>query len=175
MSWLFQNESEPVVAIIDENENQLFTTVGLMSLQINPSKSFSEHTLENGQVVTDNVINNRTMISVQLILDPSDYTDVYNDIRSVYESSTPISIISRVDIYTSMYIQSMPHEETPDKSNTVTIILDLIEQQIVETTTETLSASDVASPSDTSTAQSGQKATTESKTTLLDSIFGKFL
>lgn len=172
MSWFFQNESEPVVAIIDKNENQLFTTVGLMSIQVNPSTKFSEHTLENGRVVTDNAIKNQTLISLTLTLDPNDYTDVYKDIMAIYEARETITIVSRVDIYPSMYIESPPHEESPSKSNTIDIILNLREQQIVETNTETLSTKDVASPSDASTVQSGQKITTQKNISTLKSLFG---
>lgn len=170
MSWFFNNETERKAAIYDNKGNQLFETVGLISIQINPTKSYSEQKLENGKVVTENVINNRTIININIILDANDYLDVYKEIKAAYDADTEFSIQTRVDTYDSFYIDSMPHEESGDIANTIAINLSFIEQQIADTNTEALSTSDVAEPSDASTTESGQKSTTEPTPTVLDSV-----
>jgi len=166
MTWFFGNESEPVTAFLDSDGNQILETVGIISAQVNPTKTFSNHKLENGQVVSDNVINNQKIINIGLILNPDDYLDVYKEIVALYEANTSFTIQTRVDTYDNMYIDGMPHDEDSTIANTIAINLNFIEQQISASTTGTLSVSDVAAPSDSSTSQAGQKsAATSTKTT----------
>lgn len=174
MTWFWGNDSEPVIAVLDEEGEQLFETVSLMAVQVNPSKTFSNHTLENGQVVADNVIDNQDRINLQLILDPGDYVDVFAEIQTLYDAVTPISVQTRVETYTSLYMEAMPHDETPSIANTIAININLVEQQIVSSTSQTLTESDVSNSADASTVKSGQKTSTES-TTVLQDLFGGFL
>ena len=72
-----QNQAEPVTALFDSNGDQLFPTVGLLSVAVSPSNTFSQHTLENGAVTSDNKIKNQDRITIQADLDPDDYIEVY--------------------------------------------------------------------------------------------------
>lgn len=151
MTFFWGNESEPVTAILDENGEQLFETAKLLSVQVSESKQFSSHTLENGKVVSDNVIENQDRINLQIVLDPDDYTNVFTEIQTLFDSVTSLSIQTRVDTYESLYIEAMPHDEGPSIANTVAININLIEQQIVSSTTQVLTESDVENSSDSST------------------------
>lgn len=171
MTWFWANESEPVIAILDEDGEQLFETVSILDVSVGESKTYSNHTLENGEVATDNAITNQNRINLQLVLDPDDYIEVFSEIKTLFNDNAVFSIQTRVDTYENMYIEAMPHEEGPSMANTVAINLSLVEQQISSTTSQELSASDVSSTADQSTVKSGQKTSTES-TTVLDSLFG---
>jgi hypothetical protein len=174
MTWLWDNNSTPVTAILDEDGEQLFETAKFLSVQVGESKTFSTHTLENGQVVADNAIDNQDRINLQLVLDPDDYIETYAEIQTLFDSYSPISIQTRVDTYENLYIEAMPHDEGPAMANTISININLVEQQIVSSTTQVLTISDVDSTADVSTVKSGQKSSTESET-VLQSLFGGFL
>ena len=170
MAWFSDNASKPVTAFLDSNGDQLLDTVGIISAQINPTKSFSSHKLENGQVVTDNVIDNQAIINVGLILNTEDYQTVYSEIKALFDDGEAFTIQTRVDTYSNMYLDGMPHEEDASVANTIGINLNFIEQQIVTSSTSVLTISDVSNSADTSTVKAGQKTPVESSSSaLLDS------
>ena len=78
MAFFFQNEGEPVVAILDEDGNQIFGTIGILSLSAKPSNKYAEHPLEDGTIISDHKIVQQQRMNVQAVLNPDDYIDVYH-------------------------------------------------------------------------------------------------
>ena len=76
MAFFFQNESEPVVAILDEDGNQIFETIGILGLSAKPSNKYAEHPLEDGTIISDHKIVQQHRINVKVVLNPDDYVDV---------------------------------------------------------------------------------------------------
>ena len=152
-----QNEDEPVTALFDENGDQLFPTMGILSLSASPSNQFAQHTLENGLVVSDNKIKLQDRVVVKAILSPDDYKDVYQAIKEADNNDTVFTIQTRVDTYDNMYIESRPYEESSSIANTIAVIITFIEQQFVGVKTGRLPASKVKNSADADTANSGTK------------------
>ncbi len=152
--------ADNVIAILDEDGNELLSTLTNIGVSVSVSKTFAKHSLENGQTVTDDQYDNPTLLNMQIILDPSDYVSVYKEIKTYYENVTNFTIQTKVDSYSNMFLESLPHDETPEMFTTIAMTLEFTEQLISETSTETLAESDVSTASDTTTVDSGEKSTT---------------
>lgn len=163
----------PVVAILDENGNQILSSVVSIGASVAPTKTFAKHQIENGQVVVDDQYDNPTSLTLRVILNPSDYLDVYKTIKLLYENVTNFTIQTKVDVYSNMYLESIPHEEDPSMFNTVSMSLEFTEQLIVASETQVLSTGDVSNQSDASTTDSGTKSTTEDDGTVLTRLFNR--
>jgi hypothetical protein len=166
MTWFWGNEDGEVTAILGSDGEQVFETARFLAVQVGESKTYSSHPLENGKVATDNEVENQDRINLQLILEPENYVEVFQEIKTLYEAGEAFFIQTRVDTYSNMYIESMPHDEGPAIANTIGLSLSLVEQEIAGSNTQILSSSDVSSSADESTIKSGQKTSTP---TVLDS------
>lgn len=148
---------EPVTAIFDVDGNQMFETMGILSVSPSPSNTYAQHTLENSFVVGDNKIINQNMVSLKVILNPDDYVEVYQAIKSADIASTNFTIQTRVDTYSNMYIESRPHEESSSISNTIAMVISFKEQIFTGIKTSALPASKVKNASNADTTNSGTK------------------
>lgn len=162
-----------VIAIIDEDGNQLFTTAVNIGASVTPSKTFARHTLENKQVVIDDQFDNPTSLSLRFILDPNDYVNVYKEIKAAYSAVTNFTIQTKVDVYQNMYIESLPHEEDPSMFNTIAMTIELTEQLIIAPEVSILTTNDVSNPGDSDTVDSGQKSNTEDDGTVLQRLVNR--
>lgn len=161
-----------LIAILDEDGNQLFDTAVNIGVSVLPSKTFARHSLENKQVVIDDQYDNPTSLSMRVILNPSDYASVYNQIKEAYESVTSFIIQTKVDIYQNMFIESLPHEEDPSMFNTISMTLSFTEQLINEPDIELMPITRVSSPSDSDSVEAGQKSNTDDDGTVLQRLVG---
>lgn len=175
--FLFRNEKQEVIAILDESGNQLFDTVGVISLSAAPSRTYAEHTLENGVNITDHSYRNNDAINISVILDAADYVEVYEQIKEAHESDTPLTVQTRVDVHDNMYIRRLPREESAAISDTISLTFELTEQQFQDTEFGSLPESEVASPSDSTTKSVGNKQaqpTGSAATQIADKLRGFF-
>ena len=163
-----------ITAILDENGNQLFPTAKILKASTAPSNTYAQHPLEDGTVVSDNVIENQVRISMPIILNSNDYQQVYKAIKSASKNRTRFTIQTRVDTYSNMYIESYPSEESAGMFDTVQLNVDFIEQQFGKVVTEQLSSSDVENPADADTVNRGEQLPKEDEGTTLQSIAGLF-
>ena len=171
MPIFFENESDPVTALFDDEGNQLFETVGILELSASPSNTFAEHTLEDGKVVIDNKIENRIPITVSAILSPEDFKEVYARIKEADKNNTIFTIQTRVDTFYNMYIDSYPYSESSRIANTIAISINFIEQKFVRSLVENLPPEKVNNQADADTVDTGAKLpAAESSTTLLDGL-----
>jgi len=166
MEFFEQNESEPVTALFDEDGNQLFETIGLLSLAADQSSAFAEHTLEDGTVVSDNKITLQARVNVQAILSPDDYVDVYKRLKEAYRDTVRFTVQTRVDSYDNMYLESLPYDESSRIIGTIAMNISFVEQQFVEVKTGTLPPSKVKAPQNADTVDSGTKLPQSNQTTL---------
>lgn len=164
----FENENayEPVTALFDENGDQLFSTVGILSVGVSPANQFAQHTLENGTVISDNKIRMQNKITVKAILSPEDYKSVYQEIKEADTNNVKFTIQTRVDSYDNMYIESRPYEESSKISNTIALMINFIEQQYVNVETTVLTSSQVKTAADADTTTSGTKLPKSDTSTL---------
>ncbi|WVH05516.1 hypothetical protein KKJFFJLC_00061 [Vibrio phage vB_VpaS_PGB] len=160
-----------VIAILDEDGNQLFSSAVNIGVSVAPSKVFARHSIENKQVVIDDQFDNPTSLSMRMILNPSDYVDVYKEIKTAYDSITNFTIQTKVDLYQNMYLESLPHEEDPSMFNTISMTLEFTEQLIVASDSEVLTTANTSNSSDTDTVDSGQKSNTDDDGTVAQRLF----
>lgn len=159
-----------VIAILDEDGNQLFSTAVNIGVSVAPSKTFARHSLENKQVVIDDQYDNPTSLSMRMILNPSDYKDVYKEVKAAYNAITNFTIQTKVDSYTNMYLESLPHEEDPSMFNTIAMTLEFTEQLIAAPDSSILTNNDVSNAGDSDTVDSGQKSNTDDDGTVLQRL-----
>ncbi len=150
-----------VVAILDSDGVEILDTITNIGVSVSISKTFAQHSLENSEVVVDDQYDNPDQLTLRVILNPSDYTSVYKQIKEYYEAITNFTIQTKVDVFTDMYLMGMPHEEDPSMFNTIAMNLSFTQQIIVESTTTSISVADVSNAGDSDTTDSGSKSTTE--------------
>lgn len=163
-----------ITAILDDSGNQLFETAVVLKASTSPSNTYAQHPIEDGTVVADNKIRNQVRISMTLILDGSDYQEVYKAIQSASDDNTKLSIQTRTATYSNMYIEAYPSEESASIFDTVSVSIDFVEQFIGKVVTEKLSAADVSNPADTDTVNRGEQLPKEDKQTTLQKVAGFF-
>ena len=168
MAFFFENSTDPVTALFDENGDQLFETVVILEMSTAPSNQFAAHTLEGGTVVSDNKIRNKTRIGITAIFSPDDFKEAYARLKEADNSDVKFTIQNRVDTFDSMYIESYPYSESSRIANTIAVNINFVEQQFVGVKVSDLPASKVNNPADTDPIDSGSKLPQEESTTLLD-------
>lgn len=163
-----------VTAILNESGEQLFSTAKLLKASVAPSNTFAQHPVEDGTVVSDNKIINQVRISIPMILDSNDYTDVYKAIQDASNNSVMLSIQTRVSTFNKMYIESYPSEESAAVFDTVSMTINFIEQIAGTIVTKKLSSPDVLNNSDVDTENRGEQLPKADKQTSLQKIAGFF-
>ena len=169
-----RNDTQQVTAFFDEEGNQIFETLGILTLALDQSNVFAEHTLEDGTVVSDNKIVTQKRVNVTAILNPDDYVEVYKRLKEADKNSTRFTVQTRVDSYDNMYIESMPYEESSRIANTIPLTIGFVEQQFVGVKVTTLPPSKVKQPQNADTVDIGTKLPQQDQTTLqrLSSLVG---
>ena len=172
MAIFFDNATQPVTALFDQDGNQLFETAVILEMTTSPSKTFSEHVLEDGTVVSDNSIENQTMIGVSAVLSPDDFKAVYAKIKEAYKNDFKFTIQNRVDTFDSMYIESYPYSESSSIKNTIAISIGFREQKFSGVKTTSLPPSKVNNQADADPVDSGTKLPAEQSSSTLFDLFG---
>ena len=122
-----------------------------------------EHPVETGVVLSDHHIINPVEIDLPLMVPAIYYAAIYQQIKADFLAATELSVKTPVNVYGSMIIADMPHEESPEHFNAIIIGLRL-KQVLFEVpgSTQPLPANySPAEPGDQNTVQSGlQSAST---------------
>lgn len=163
-----------VTAIFNESGEQLFPTAKLLKASIAPSNTFAQHTVEDGTVVSDNKIINQVRISIPMVLDSNDYKDVYKAIQDASNNAVTLSIQTRVSTFNKMYIESYPSEESAAMFDTVSMVVNFVEQITGTIVIKKLAAPDVSNRSDVDTEDRGEQLPKEDNQTSLQKIAGFF-
>lgn len=173
-TFLDDNSFAPVTAILDSGGNQIFETIGVIGISAASSVAYPQHTLENGVNISDHSIRLQDRVSLRCILDPDDYVEVYRRLKRAFRQRASFIIQTKVETYTNLYIENLPHEE--GAKNTVFLALELLEQRFQSPTIGTLPISEVANPADSDTRSAGNKQPSEAgerqSTTVLNDLLG---
>lgn len=173
-TYLDDNSFAPVTAILDSGGNQIFETIGILGVSAASSIAYPQHTLENGVNISDHAIRLQDRVTLRCVLSPDDYVEVFRRIKRAFSQNSEFIVQTKVDTYTRLYIENLPHEE--DAKDTVTLNLDLLEQRFQSPSVDSLPESEVANPADSDTRNAGNKqgqATSEGQsTTVLNDLLG---
>lgn len=126
-------EAVDVVGVYDVDFNQVFPDARPLKASISNEALFFKHPLESSASRTDHVIFQPIKIAMSMIMTGENYKSVYQQIKQVYLNSIQLIVQTKVDTYENIYIQSMPHEESPANFDSVIMNLTLEETKIAVT------------------------------------------
>lgn len=142
------------VAVYDQSFVQVFPGATIVNAVVKEDSLVMQHPLETGASIIDHKVTLPVEIELSLILKPLDfnpqisrngiqlnfasYRDTYQAIRQLFLNATLLTVQTKASTYNNMLISAMPHEESTDVFNTITIALKLREALFVTPQTESL-------------------------------------
>lgn len=129
LSSAFASDS---VAVFTQDFDQVFRAARALKAVVKENSRVMDHPLENGSMITDHRIILPIEIELTLILNSTDYQDVYKTIKQFYTNGTLLVVQTRSDIYENQIIAAMPHDEDPDQYNAIPLILTLRQVQFAQ-------------------------------------------
>jgi hypothetical protein len=118
-----------VVGVYDVDFNQVFPEARPLRASVTEEAVFFKHPLESSATRTDHIIFQQIKIVMSMIMSGENYENVYKQIKQVYRSQTQLIVQTKTDTYEDIYIQGIPHEESPENFDSVIINLMLEETQ----------------------------------------------
>lgn len=159
-----------VVRIMDADGKPLFAVADIMRATVREESLFFEHPLENGSKVADHIIEKPIEIQLAVIISGDAYGAAYASMQQARRKGKAFIVQTKTATYADQYIQSMPHEETPEAGDSVAIALTFRQVQWFNSEIQSLPATEVApngkgdntaAKQDASTVKQGQKKTTD--------------
>ena len=141
------------VAVFTQEYDQIFRNARAIKATVKEQAKVMEHPIETGATIGDHIIYLPVEIELNLILAPVDYVNTYKAIKSYYESATLLVIQTKTGIYTNQLIMGIPHEETPELYDAISLTLNL--RQALFAVPEF--AITPAAPQDSTTVERGQQ------------------
>lgn len=136
-----------VIGVYDQNFNQLFRQARPMKASIKMSAKIADHPVETGSIISDNRVIQPIRIELPLVFQPNQqipvptfnyYLQTYNEMLSVYNGLKTVIVQTKTGLYKDFLIEEMPHEESPDHYDTITMILKLRQILFVKSKTSAL-------------------------------------
>ena len=142
------------VQILDSNFTQVFPYARPLKANVRENSRLLDHPIETGQVITDYSIVLPIEIEIPIIMEAIYYADTYQQIRSLYLSKELLTVQTLTENYSNMVIAEMPHAETPEMFDAVSLLLKFREIQL-NLTASTYSPAD---PTQNDTVPLGQQS-----------------
>lgn len=155
------NASADLVAVFDQDFNQVFADARPMRGAYSLVAKNMDHPVEDGTNITDHRVVLPVTIELILTIVGSDYRSVFNQIEQYFRRGDILTVQGRTKTYENMIISDMPYDEEPGMFDTISIALKLTEVTLVEAQYQALPAKSVQNPSDASTKDRGNVATSE--------------
>lgn len=130
---------------------QVFSDARPLRANVKETSKVMEHPAENGVLISDHHIINQVEIELALMIASPFYGSTYQQIRSAFLEGTLLTVQTRTGVYTNMVVADLPHEESADVYDAVTMGLHL-KQVIFVPDPSTYAPVD---PNNTDTVQSG--------------------
>jgi hypothetical protein len=119
------------VGVFTQDYEPLFRDARAIKADIKEQAKIMEHPIENGAVITDHRVILPVEIELSVILLPKSYQDTYKAIRSYYLNGTLLVVQTLTGIYENQIIAAMPHEETSEQYDAISLNLSLREALFV--------------------------------------------
>jgi hypothetical protein len=155
-----------VVAIFDGSSyQQLFANARPLKATVRETSKVMEHPAESGVIIADHHIINPVEIDIPLMIQAQYYGETYQQIKSAFLDATTLTVQTRTGVYSNMFIADMPHDESPEFYDAITLALHLKQALIVSSvggipSPNSPTAYAPADPADSNTAQNGLQSTT---------------
>ena len=159
-SLIIPTRAIDVVAITGAGFSPMFSAARPLTASVYELADLMEHPLETGAVIADHIVFRPIEIELPLLcVGEIAYRSTYAAIRSTFNSGTLLTIRTRTGSYSNMVISDLPHDETADEFDAISIRLRLREARFVQPKTG-LSQEQVQDPNQASTANRGSQQTT---------------
>lgn len=157
----FQNYYSPtaavdVVGVYDSSFNQLFEMARPSKANVNPQAKTADHPVESGSEISDNKV--ILPVEIELYVFVTDYRNTYQKINAAFIGQDLLTVQTRTGTYENMTITGIPHEETPEMFNVVTMAISLKQITLIDATFQALPPAQVKKPRDSSTVDRGQQS-----------------
>ncbi len=162
-----------VVCVLDGTLSQVFERARPIRANVMEGSKPMEHPVETGATITDHRVILPVEIELSMLLASEDYQGTFRQIRDLFHKGELLTVQTRADSYRNMVIAALPHEETSDQFDALTVGLALKEVIYVEAQFSELK---VARMPDSKTVQRGAQQprpmdSTERKGSILSGIF----
>lgn len=124
--------SQDVVGVF-EGYSQVFRDARPMKVSVSKGANLMEHPLEDSCTITDHMVMQPVEVSLSLTLTPDTCRETYREISDIFMQGKVLTVQTRVSSYPNMLIQSLPHDETPEMFDAVTMSLKLREVTLIRT------------------------------------------
>jgi len=164
-----------VVGVYNQNYVQVFSEARPLKAVVKEASKVMEQPLETGATIVYHSIILPIEIELSLILNSAGYLNVYQQIKQLYLSRELLIVQTKTGEYINQVIQSMPHEEDPDRFDAVIVALKLKETLFAITQIQTVPIAP-RNPTDNNTVQRGGvngMPATRPQTGLSEAIFGR--
>lgn len=145
------------IKILNESGADAFPDATVLNFSKDQKCRYLSHTLEDGSVVTDHVVQDPVTATLELHLGGDNYKNTYQLIKRAYMKADEFIIQTRVDRLENMHITGMPHEETSDMYDSVIIVLSFKQLTFIQPQYGRLSPADVWNPAHTDQVMVGEK------------------
>ncbi len=149
-----------VVQVLDQlSGQQVFAAARPIAASIREASKGLMYPIETGATLTDSIIIEPTEIHIDMLIQQGGYATVYPQIRTGRLTGTLYTVQTRTGTYKNLFIEEMPHEETPEMMSAIRIRLKFKEALFVAPSTS--GATQIqnnfspASPQDTNTIAQG--------------------
>jgi hypothetical protein len=105
--------------------SQLYVEARPLKASVRETSKVMEHPVETGVVLSDHHIINPVEIDLPLMVSSVYYASIYQQIKADFLAATLLSVKTPVNVYGSMIIADMPHEESPEHFSAILIGLRL--------------------------------------------------
>ena len=122
-----------IVGVFDVDFNQVFPGARPLKASVSDEALFFKHPLESSATRTDHIIFQPVKIAMSMVMSGKDYKSVYQQVKQTYRNQDQLIVQTKTDTYENIYIQSMPHEESPGNFDSVVMNLMLEETQLAVT------------------------------------------
>jgi hypothetical protein len=160
------------VIVLDAEFNRLFERAQSIKATVDRQAKVMDHPIETGAVITDHRVMLPVTVELSLILSGEDYKNTYHLIKALYLSADLLTVQTRVDVYYNMIVAKMPHEETPDLRDGVTLALSLREVELAKAAYGKAPPATPAKAKDAKNTNRGQQQPKETTETRRTSVLG---
>ena len=147
--------AEDNVAVYDAGYNQVFLMARPMEASVDIQARLMDHPLEDGAIKTDFRVMLPVSIDLTVICKGQNPKQIYQQIRSAFTVCDEYIISLNAGTFKHMVFQGIPHKESPDRFNVISMNLKFREAMIGTTKKQALPANQVANINDQSTLSLG--------------------
>jgi hypothetical protein len=128
---LISSAAQDVIAVYDQATfRQVFQNARPLKVTVKPTSQIMDQPVETGSVITDQTIILPIEIELSLIIVSLFYRSEYQVLKQLRLNRTFLTVQTRADVFKNMIIADLPHEESPENYDSLTIALKLREIQI---------------------------------------------